>query len=82
MADRKMSKREALQWAKSLPDDDETDTVHVMRVKKSDPRWAWLFGPAESSDEADDTDDDPESDEEGTKPEPEPKSRNKFFGGN
>lgn len=82
MVQRKMSKSEALQWAKSLPDDDETDTVHVVRVKKSDPNWAWLFGTTQSSDADDDTDDDPDDDaDDGKKPEPGPKSRNKFFGG-
>lgn len=81
MTQRKMSKREALEWAKSLPDDDDETTVHVVKVRKNDPGWAWLFGSNKSENSPDESDDDPEDDPEGEpKPEPKPKSRNRFFG--
>lgn len=81
----KMTKRQALEWAKSLPDDDDESVVHVVKVRKTDPDWAWLFGPTKSSDASDDADetaDDDAGDDDEGKPEPKPKGRNRYFGGN
>lgn len=78
----KMTRKQALEWAKSLPADDDDQTVHVFKVKKTDPEWAWLFGKSAAPDGDDDaTDDDADDDEGDDKPEPKPKPRNKFFGG-
>lgn len=53
----------------SVTRDKDGNETFSFKAKKTDPKFAWLFG----------TDD--ESDEDDAKQEPEPKARTKYFGG-
>lgn len=59
-----------------VKEDKEGNRTFGVRVKKSDPKWSWLFGEktedtADGDDNADDKD----------KKDPPPRTSNKFFGG-
>jgi hypothetical protein len=59
-----------------VKEDKEGNRSYGVRVKKSDPKWAWLFGETEKAD-----DDGDKGDDDTDKKDRQPATRNKYFGG-
>lgn len=81
----KLSKKELLEYANSLPDDApdpaEGESVYVVKVKKDDPQWGWLFGGGDSAESEAEEGEEGEAEEAEDKNDPKPKPRNRYFGG-